>query len=184
MIFPPITVGQRLLILNTTWKHCQSIENMFKGWFLNISQVWVISRRLLDITKILSDQCHFNVKNSEGWFCPQITLRGQRLLLLNGTKLLCQHLVLNLTLGLGLYWGFPCRGCWFVFLMSNKLMSKLGFWGGLWAADWLLAAVLARADFLGGAAGHHLQHARLGYGQHSVHDELLLAVQEGAEATT
>ena len=77
MIFPPITVGQRLLILNTTWKHCQSIENMFKGWFLNISQVWVISRRFLDITKILSDQCHFNVKNSEGWFCPQITLRSK-----------------------------------------------------------------------------------------------------------
>ena len=91
--------------------------------------------------------------------------------------------MLDLTLRLGLYWGFPCRGCWFVFLMSNKLMSKLRFWGGLWAADWLLAAVLARADFLGGAAGHLLQHARLGYGQHSVHDELLLAVQEGAEAT-
>jgi hypothetical protein len=108
---------------------------------------------------------------------------GQRLLILNGTSLLCQHLVLDLTLGLGLYWGFPCRGCWFVFLMSNKLMSKLRFWGGLWAADWLLAAVLARADFLGGAAGHHLRHARLGYGQHSVHDELLLAVQKGAEAT-
>ena len=47
---------------------------MFKGWFQNISQVWVMSQRFLDITKILADQCHVNVKNSEGWFCPQITL--------------------------------------------------------------------------------------------------------------
>ena len=69
--FLQLEYGQRLLILNITWKLCQSIEYMFKGWFLNILQ------RFLDITKILSDQCHFNVKNSEGWFCPQITLRSK-----------------------------------------------------------------------------------------------------------